>query len=52
MGGILVTTFIAGSDAGPTEEERIQYWKCHNKRIKSQEYYKKNKDEWYLDYIF
>ena len=34
-----------------TEEGR-RYWKSHERRIKNREYYKKNPDEWYLEYMF
>ena len=33
-------------------EERTRYWKCNKNRIESREYWKKNKDEWYLEYMF
>lgn len=35
-----------------SEEERIKYWKCNNKRIKYKEYIRNNADEWYAEYIY
>ena len=53
MGGIIANYIITENDnEDMTNEQKIKYWKCNNKRIKSREYYKNNKDEWYLEYMF
>ena len=55
--GNIITTIVSGESENAkmnkmNPEERERYWKCNKNRIESRQYFKKNPDEWYAEYMF